>query len=74
MAVEVGVPDGVFDEGLWKGLALLLEGLESDLRERVVVHAHGHLTAKDRARLHALGARLGPACGHDGDTGSGCVS
>ncbi|MPY36576.1 hypothetical protein FNH09_36735 [Streptomyces adustus] len=68
LAVELGSPDRAFDEGLWKGLAVLLERLESDLRRRVVVHTHGDLAAKDRARLHELCARhrIGPGRDHDG--------
>ncbi|MER6537388.1 hypothetical protein ABT215_27055 [Streptomyces sp900105755] len=57
LAVELGVPERAFDQSLWESSARLLERLEPGVRQRVVVHIHGDLTAEDNARLDELRAR-----------------
>lgn len=59
LAVDVGVPGGVLEESLLQGLQTLFERLESDVRERVVVHVHGVLGARHQGRLLELCARHG---------------
>lgn len=68
LAIELVSPERALDEGLCQSLALVLERLGPGLRERVVFHTHGNLTAKDRAQLHELRERhrLGTGRGHDG--------
>jgi hypothetical protein len=57
VAVDLGLPHRPLADCLWDGLETLLGQLETDVLERVVVHAYGDLDARERERLAEFSAR-----------------
>lgn len=58
VAIDLGVERGP-QESLWRGLDVLFDQLETEVRERAVVHVHGPLGAEGRKHLRHVTARHG---------------
>ncbi|WP_327425600.1 hypothetical protein OG612_43180 (plasmid) [Streptomyces sp. NBC_01527] len=59
LAIDLGTPHQPLDDCLWPGLDGLFELLESEMRERIVIHVHGALDPQDHEHLLELCVRHG---------------
>ncbi|MFI2378009.1 hypothetical protein ACH5AO_23545 [Streptomyces sp. NPDC018964] len=68
VALDLGVDRGPHDS-LWRALDVLFDQLETEVRERAVVHVHGPLGAEGRKHLRHVtarhGVRLAPSARRD---------